>query len=976
MSKFKRTSAKGVLFALAVWVTGLCMSAPAYSAVCFLPDNTGDCGNTSISIVTDEAQKGACDGKTSYTEEEYNKKFDDNCYTYTKGEKNGKTVYCDITKTESKGYVLDAQDHCCASGTAWDSKAEQCCAGGKCPVTCDSDLYVVKDDKCVCKNGSINGVCCPANTLLSNGVCCSEGTEGSNGICCPNGKEGKADGESLICCLPNQINKNGQCVDQIVEKTCSQIKSDYKASCAKGYQLTPAKDDKTGELVKDTKGTQCYTCEKILDGKNPLTVRLRLTCDGQTCPDDIYNGEYTFYYGNSDNKYLHSQPANRDSENEQDVISTISDWKTSDFLTQIEGYEDFYRINVHFRGILKPTNYHKKGDDSGEIVTSLDKTYSILEANSSEIDIEKNKSGAQEVIIPLNLTTKGDQPMPTYHIYAKVKCPGPYEEIKQCNALPEKWGYSDTDAVCPYRVTDLSTGYTTDYFSGSLYDNSYAKNAAGCADFRLLIDGKEAAKYWHHELYDQTVTSLDSQVEFGNTVVMAYFNGNAIKNVIDVSKLSDDEVLLHLSYQPTQSQFKKYNGTSFSLEVIPVNTNSEVAQPDKAGKSGFEYAFADNNGKMSVKKSQTISLPKITDKNTLYTYVGDIDTIHPVIRLQAVVDTITPKEMTTGSSTFTMPYAYKTYRKLDNPINGGVDLAGESYTHWVVQNGEVCTTNALNVYVTASRNVLSDIVTNLQDFGINADIVMKKGDIITYPDYGPWCMNLHPSYTYCYNYCQCDSKNDYNTGCASCVRNCEAGNLNSGVTSFLAKYAQTDGAGNYTTNKQRQISSGPTQSGYVYNDGAIYIIGSGFNISEDGTTDSKSESNYETCYKKTCEDFGLSSNLQAGMKCKNAASKCNLNCFKCAYEGCYSVEAECSTDIKDQYGSINNSNVFCTTPQSDTEGIHTTCERLAKNSYVQDSLEDTDSISDLSKFVEYFTNPDDSTSTDTRRCAVCIYTWD
>ena len=67
MSKLKRTSDKGAFFALAVWLTGLCMSAPAYSAVCFLPDDTGNCGTGDMNIVPDEPKKGVCDGKTTYT---------------------------------------------------------------------------------------------------------------------------------------------------------------------------------------------------------------------------------------------------------------------------------------------------------------------------------------------------------------------------------------------------------------------------------------------------------------------------------------------------------------------------------------------------------------------------------------------------------------------------------------------------------------------------------------------------------------------------------------------------------------------------------------------------------------------------------------------------------------------------------------------------------------------------------------------
>lgn len=959
MSKLKRTSAKGAFFALAVWLTGFCMSTPAYSAVCFLPDDTGNCGTGDMNIVPDEPKKGVCDGKKTYTPEEYNEKFDDNCYTYTVGEKNGKTVYCDITKTDTKGYVLDAQDHCCQSGTAWDNKAQECCTGGKCPITCPDpqELYIIKNDICVCAYGKVNGDCCPVDTFPSNG------------ICCPYGQEGKADGSSLICCPEDQVNKGGTCVDPVPVQTCSQMSKDYKASCPTDYTKKEAKDEK-GNLVKDSNGTQCYTCEKMPNGKNPITVRLRLTCDGQACPDAIYDGDYTFYYAG----YKKSQVGTRDTNN--DIVITIPDWKIDDFLVETDDENtNYYNVKVSVKGTFAATNYKRK-DSSGGFVdvyaSAFDTSISNLEG-TNEKSFEKNESGEKELIIPEDLTksSKYDTRYTDFYVYAKVKCPGPYKEIKACAAADlSTWGSSSTDGICPYRTTDLSTGSTSDYFTGATYSTGYAKDASQCASYTLVVNGKDGPRLNVHKI-DKTYRYAG--INIGNSGFMEDLGIDNFKEV-DISKLKDDEELVQLTISlPTGSS---YAGAKYSLKVTPMNTGHVIAQPDMGNwgdKSGKEYAFVGNNGKISVGESQTIPLK--LDNKALYTYVSGIKTMHPVIRLRAVVDTISPKKLKSGGSTYSMPYAYKSFRRLPNPSNGGVDLAQVSYEHWVTQNGEVCSDNALNVYVTASRNVLSKIETSLQDFGINANVVMEKGDIITYPEYGPWCMNLHPSHEYCYNYCECDSKDDYNTGCASCVRKCEAGNLNSGVTSFLAKYAKTDGAGNYTTYNQRQISSGPTQSGYVYNDGAIYIFESGFNISEDGTTGSKSESDYETCYNKTCEDFGLSSNLQAGMKCKNAVSKCNLNCFKCAYEGCYSNKADCSGDIEDQYGSISNSQVFCTTPQIDTEGIHTACERLAKNSYVQDYVDDTDSISDLSKFVEYFTEPENATSTDTRRCAVCVYTW-
>lgn len=954
MSKLKRTSAKGAFFALAVWLTGLCMSAPAYSAVCFLPDDTGNCGTGDMKIVPDEPKKGVCDGKTTYTPEEYNEKFDDNCYTYTVGEKNGKTVYCDITKTETKGYVLDAQDHCCQSGTAWDNKAQECCTGGKCPITCpDPDLYIIKNDLCVCKNGSdIHEHCCPLNTIASSG------------ICCPYDQEGKADGSSLICCPKDQVNKGGECVDPVPVWTCSD-KSEYKQPCPTGYTPKEAKDV-NGNLVKDSNGTQCYTCKKQ-DGKNPITVRLRLTCDGQACPDAIYDGDYTFYYAN----YKESQVGTRDTNN--DIVITIPDWKIDDFLVKTDDENtNYYNVKVSVKGTFAATNYQRKDSSGGyaDVYTSpLDTSISNLEGNNDK-SFGKDESGEKELIIPEDLT-KGSNPNLNvyYYVYAKVKCPGPYKEIRACEAANrDKWGYSETDDICPYRVTSTSTSFIPDYFSGANYSTGYAKDASQCASYTLVVNGKDS-----HRLSAEKIDKTDQSagIIMGNIGFMDNLGIDNFKE-IDFSKLKDDEELVKFAIQlPTGSSYAR---AKYSLKVTPMNTGHVIAQPDMGNwgdKSGKEYAFVGDNGKISVGESQTIPLK--LDNKALYTYVSGIKTMHPVIRLRSVVETISPKELKSGGSTYSMPYAYKSFRRLPSPSNGGVDLAQVSYEHWVHYNQQVCSTKALNVYVAASRNVLSPIKMNLQDNGINADVVMQKGDIIAYPIDNPWCRKV--SGTLCDQKCGCNSKDGY-MACKDCVDKCEEGNQDN-VSQFLVKNTTSTGVENeYNTKNRRQVNEGPSRSGYVHSDGAIYIFESGFNISENGTTGTDSAgSDYETCYQKTCEDFGLSSNYQDGKICKNAYSGCNnLTCYKCAYRSCWSEsdgKPWCEDDIYQQVYDENRT--FCTWPQSDTEGINTTCARLAQDSEVQNYLNTSLVVSEQSKFVDYFINPDDATSTDTRRCAVCVY---
>lgn len=956
MSKLKRTSAKGAFFALAVWLTGFCMSTPAYSAVCFLPDDTGNCGTGDMNIVPDEPKKGVCDGKTTYTPEVYNEKFDDNCYTYTVGEKNGKTVYCDITKTDTKGYVLDAQDHCCQSGTAWDNKAQECCTGGKCPVTCpDPDLYIIKNDICVCKNGSdAHQHCCPANTLSSNG------------ICCPYDQEGKADGSSLICCPKNKVNKGGTCVDPVLVQTCSQMSTDYKASCPTGYKKKEAKDV-NGNLVKDSNGTQCYTCKKIPNGKNPLTVRLRLTCDGKACPDAIYDGDYTFYYAG----YKESQVGTRDTNN--DIVITIPDWKIDDFLVKTDDENtDYYNVKVSVKGTFAATNYKRKDSSGGyaNVYTSpLDTSISNLEGTNDE-SFGKDESGEKELIIPEDLTKGSNSNLNVYYyIYAKVKCPGPYKEIKACAAAEYgTWGYSENDDICPYRTTDVSTDSTPDYFAGAGYSTGYAKDASQCASYTLVVNGKDS-----HRLSAEKIDKTDQSagIIMGNIGFMEDLSKANFKEV-DISKLKDDEELVKLAIElPTGSS---YAGAKYSLKVTPLDTGYVIAQPDMdnwGNKSGKEYAFVGDNGKISVGESQTIPLK--LDNKALYTYVSGIKTMHPVIRLRAVVGTISPKELKSGGSTYSMPYAYKSFRRLPDPSDGGVDLAQVSYEHWVHYNQQVCSTKALNVYVAASRNVLSPIKTNLQDNGINADVVMQKGDIIAYPTDNPWCRKV--SGTLCNQKCGCNSKDGY-MACKDCVDKCEEGNQDN-VSQFLVKNTTSTGVENeYNTKNRRQVNEGPSRSSYVHSDGAIYIFESGFDISENGTTGTDSAgSDYETCYQKTCEDFGLSSNYQDGKICKNAYSGCNnLTCYKCAYRSCWDASLGkpwCGDDIYQQVYDENST--FCTWPQSDTEGINTTCARLAQDSVVQDYLNTSLIVSEQSKFVDYFINPDDATSTDTRRCAVCVY---
>lgn len=959
MSKFKRTSAKGAFWCLAMWLAGLCISAPAYSAVCFLPGDTGKCGMAFEDDDQDKETPDACDGKTTITPQEFSEKYDSNCYTYTAGEKNGQTVYCDIKVSESDGYKLDSQKHCCPNGTAWDSKSNECCTGGKCPVVCDSDLYIVENDVCVCKNGK-----------AADGSCCPDYTHGSNGICCPSGEEGKEDGASLICCPEGYDNKGGTCVSETVGKTCSQISDNYKESCPPAYTKEEAKDE-YGKPVKNYNGTQCYICERP-NGKNPLVVRLRLTCDGKTCPDVIYNGDYMFYYAG----LKEHQTGTRDVNN--DIIITIPDWKRADF---DEGND--YRVGIDVIGKLATVEY--TNGFNGSLYRSLAKNNtSILRLSDGKL-MDKDESGVKELIMLLDLRKGELNPGLGYTFFAKVKCTGPYEDIKAEKAVPQaKWGDPSTDNVCPIRRIDGTdnVGYSG-YFAGLRYSETYAEDATQCATYQLIIEKDGIIRKQqidpNRDEFKVNKDASELSVGLSDGISVADF-----KKEVDISKLRDDEELIHINVAvPTGDSF--YTGAKYSLRVTPKVYSKGVYKPSD-GWSGrmyeYEYAFVDEDKKISSKKSQTIELK--LDDNALYTYINSIEPMYPVIRLKAVVEKLTTKDVSPNISyQGTSPIVYKYFRNLS--ISDLVYVENMSDTYWkhtkyFLTPSDVvnCKDSELNVYVAASRNILSPINTSLSssnEFGaINANIYMKKGDIIAYPENNPWCLNVAVNEATCKQAGgDCTDHPDGKT-CKEWLDKCLPG-VNTPVVEFLAMNA-TNLANPVS---RRMVHDGPERSGYLHTDGAIYIFESGFNISEDGTTGSTNpgDSDYDACYKKTCEDFGLYSNSQPGSKCYDAKPGCGLSCKRCGFDACYEDFDTCSQGIEEVYWPYprDGKQVICTTPENDNEDIKTVCDRIAKKD-IEDGgqqLDGTETYSSLSEFVEYFPNPNDQTSA--KKCAVCVYTY-
>ena len=243
MSKIKKMFAKGSLWRPSGFIylsisIYLSLIAPAYSAVCFLPDS-GDCGAGGFNVKDDP-----CEDKTTYTVAQFESKFKftKDCYLHFEFEKDGETHVCVDDKNVLDGFNMDYRGHCCKIGTSWCEEqqacAEHCCPSGQewCPA----------QEKCV-------EHCCPSGEEW----CDRLGKCATKEECTPTCDEPKIYIPTLNDCLcptDRETDKNGNCceVGEILNSNQECVK---KPVCA-GYTENKSKDE------------NCWSCTACLDDPN------------------------------------------------------------------------------------------------------------------------------------------------------------------------------------------------------------------------------------------------------------------------------------------------------------------------------------------------------------------------------------------------------------------------------------------------------------------------------------------------------------------------------------------------------------------------------------------------------------------------------------------------------------------------------------------------------------------------------------
>lgn len=243
MSKIKKMFAKGSLWRPSGFIylsisIYLSLIAPAYSAVCFLPDS-GDCGAGGFNVKDDP-----CEDKTTYTVAQFESKFKftKDCYLHFEFEKDGETHVCVDDKNVLDGFNMDYRGHCCKIGTSWCEEqqacAEHCCPSGQewCPA----------QEKCV-------EHCCPSGEEW----CDRLGKCATKEECTPTCDEPKIYIPTLNDCLcptDRETDKNGNCCE-VGEILNSNRECVGKPVCA-GYTENKSKDK------------NCWLCTACLDDPN------------------------------------------------------------------------------------------------------------------------------------------------------------------------------------------------------------------------------------------------------------------------------------------------------------------------------------------------------------------------------------------------------------------------------------------------------------------------------------------------------------------------------------------------------------------------------------------------------------------------------------------------------------------------------------------------------------------------------------
>ena len=218
MSKLKNMA---VFSAMLVGV--MIYTSPAKSAVCFLPDDDGNCGGGDIEISDDSTSENQCADFNLSQNQRNSKQYDSDCYTCEPCTYNGRTTYKCALNSGATWYGGNLSV-CCTNGEKYFSKQGQCCPTTGCACS-GGRVWNPSTEQCECPNG----------IETTTGICCNDGEHADGAICCPEKKH----------------NEGGTCVcDENYENDGTGCKPIDKC---KGYDLVSEKD------------SNCYSCSVCPD---------------------------------------------------------------------------------------------------------------------------------------------------------------------------------------------------------------------------------------------------------------------------------------------------------------------------------------------------------------------------------------------------------------------------------------------------------------------------------------------------------------------------------------------------------------------------------------------------------------------------------------------------------------------------------------------------------------------------------------
>ena len=235
MSKLKNMA---VFSAMLVGV--IMYASPAKSAVCFLPDDDGNCGGGDIEISDDSTSENQCADFNLSQNQRNSKEYDSDCYSCEPCTYNSRTTYKCALKNGATWYGGNLSV-CCTNGEKYDSREGKCCPADGCVHECDAPKeWNSTSRRCVC----------PSGVETTTGVCCNDSEHADGAICCPEKKHN----EGGVCKCDSQYSTDddGNCVLQNNTKTTITVqysldmsRQDYSSWLNLTFKVLSASDAKS-----------------------------------------------------------------------------------------------------------------------------------------------------------------------------------------------------------------------------------------------------------------------------------------------------------------------------------------------------------------------------------------------------------------------------------------------------------------------------------------------------------------------------------------------------------------------------------------------------------------------------------------------------------------------------------------------------------------------------------------------------------